>query len=153
MIWNALEKYRDAGLLVLRCGIGFGFIYYHGWGKITGGPERWEGLGGAMSRLGIDFWPTFWGFMMSFAESVGALMIVAGFFFRPFCALLGFGMFVAWLGHVVSGNGNPGHTFKNFFALLGMMLIGPGKYSVDRWLEDRRASRSSEAHESPESSE
>ncbi|GMQ81744.1 MAG: DoxX family protein [Rhodothermia bacterium] len=144
MIWRAMERYTDAGLLVLRFGFGFGFIYYHGWDKITGGPERWKGLGGAMSRLGVDFWPMFWGFMMSFAESVGALMIVAGFIFRPICALLGFGMFVAWLGHVVSGNGNPAHAFKNFFVLMGMMLIGPGKYSVDRWLEERRSSKSFE---------
>ncbi|MCH8247842.1 MAG: DoxX family protein [Bacteroidetes bacterium] len=144
MIWKSSEKYTDVGLLVLRVGFGVGFIYYHGWDKITGGPERWEGLGGAMSRLGINFLPTFWGFMMSFAESVGALMIAAGFLFRPLCAILAFGMFVAWLGHVVSGRGNPGHPFKNFFVLVGVMLIGPGKYSVDSWLEKRRSSKASE---------
>lgn len=139
MIWKSLEKHTDLGLLIIRFGVGIGFIYYHGWGKITGGPERWEGLGGAMSRLGIDFWPTFWGFMMAFAESIGAVMIAAGFFFRPLCAMLAFGMFVAWLGHVVSGNGNPGHTFKNFFVLAGLILVGPGKYSIDSWLEKRRS--------------
>ena len=58
-----LYKHLDIGLLIARIGMGIGFLYYHGWDKIMGGPERWEGLGGAMSRFGIDFLPVFWGFM------------------------------------------------------------------------------------------
>ena len=138
MASQRFERYRDLGLLILRLGFGFGFVYYHGWAKITGGPERWESIGGAMSRLGIDFWPGFWGFMMSFMESVGAILIAIGFFFRPLCLLLAFGMFVAWLGHTVTGNGSPGHAFKNFFVLVGVSLIGPGRYSIDAWIASRR---------------
>ncbi|HUF10990.1 MAG TPA: DoxX family protein [Rhodothermales bacterium] len=137
MIWNALEKYRDAGLLVARLGLGIGFFYYHGYGKLTGGPERWTGLGGNMELLGISFWPAFWGFMIAMAETLVATMIAVGFLFRPACLILAFGMFVAWLSHVTSGQGNPGNAFKNFFFLVGLILIGPGKYSVDAWLEKR----------------
>ena len=35
-----LRRY-DVGLLILRLGFGLGFVYYHGWGKIVGGPDRW----------------------------------------------------------------------------------------------------------------
>ena len=76
----------------------------------------------------------FWGFMMSFAESVGGVMIALGLFFRPICLMLAFGMFVAWFGHTVTGNGTPGHAFKNMFVLVGASLFGPGKYSLDAWL-------------------
>jgi putative oxidoreductase len=138
MVWNSLDKFRDAGLLILRLGFGLGFTYYHGWSKLIAGPERWESLGGSMSRMGIEFWPTFWGFMMAFAESIGGIMIAVGFLFRPICLMLGFGMFVAWLGHVVSGNGTPAHAFKNMAVLLGATLFGPGAYSVDAWLSSRR---------------
>lgn len=139
MIWEKLEKHRDLGLLILRLGFGIGFIYWHGWAKLTGGPERWEGLGGAMSRFGIDFLPVFWGFMAAMAESVFALCIAAGLFFRPAALLLAFTMLVATTGHIVSGNGTPAHSFKNMAVALGLMLIGPGKYSVDAWLKRRRS--------------
>lgn len=138
MIWNSLEKYRDVGLLILRLGFGLGFIFYHGHGKLTGGPERWVKLGANMEMLGVYFWPTFWGFMIAMAETVFAFFIAVGFLFRPSLMILGFGMFVAWLFHVTTGNGNPGNAFKNFFVAVGLILVGPGKYSVDAWLLRKR---------------
>ena len=91
-----------------------------------------------MSRLGIEFWPVFWGFMIAFAESVGGVMIALGLFFRPISLMLAFGMFVAWLGHVVSGQGSPAHAFKNMAVLIGAVFFGPGKYSLDAWISRRR---------------
>lgn len=139
MILDRLQKYQDEGLLILRIGFGLGFIYYHGWGKLTGGPERWEGLGESMARFGIDFAPTFWGFMAMLSETLFALFITVGFLFRPAALLLAFTMLVAWLGHHLSGNGNPGHSFKNMVVAIGLIFIGPGKYSVDAWLANRKS--------------
>ncbi len=141
---KAIYKHLDLGLLIARIGIGAGFIYYHGWDKLVGGPERWEGLGGAMARFGIEFWPTFWGFMAAFTESIGALLILFGILFMPMSLLLAFTMLVAWIGHVVSGNGNPGHSFKNMMVLLAFVFTGPGKYSVDAWLAAKKAQASGE---------
>ncbi len=127
----ALDKYRDLGLLLVRLGFGIGFIWFHGWGKITGGPERWAGIGGAMENFGIGFGHTFFGFMAAFTESVVALMFAAGFFFRPSCLLLASVMLVAATQHIVSGQGSPAHALKNLSLFAGFSLIGPGKYSVD----------------------
>ncbi|MEQ9104375.1 MAG: DoxX family protein [Rhodothermales bacterium] len=127
----------DLGLLVIRLGMGLGFLYYHGWGKLMGGVERWTGLGESMQRFGIDFGAPFWGFMISFAESVGALLIAVGFLTAPMSWILAIGMFVAWTGHIASGQGTPGHAFKNMVVLIGIALSGPGRYSVDAWLRDR----------------
>lgn len=126
-----LDKYRDVGILLVRLGFGLGFIYFHGWAKITGGPERWAGIGGAMENFGIGFGHTAFGFMAALTESVVALMFAAGFFFRPSCLLLASVMLVAATQHIVSGQGTPAHAFKNLFVFLGFTLIGPGKYSVD----------------------
>jgi len=141
MVWSSLEKYRDVGLLIVRIGFGMGFLFYHGWGKLTGGPERWAAVGGAMEHLGIGFGHTFFGFMAAFSESVGGVLIALGLFFRPACALLAFTMFIAATQHYVTGRGNPGHAVKNLFLFVGFVLIGPGKYSLDAVIDARRQGR------------
>ena len=138
MIWNQLSKHRDLGLLILRLGFGLGFLFFHGWGKIVGGPERWQGVGGAMSNFGINFGHTFFGFLAAFAESAGGLLIALGLFYRPILAMLGFTMFTAAINHIVSGQGTPAHAFKNLFVCIGLMPFGPGKYSVDAMLEKNK---------------
>ena len=137
MIWNQLSKYQDAGLLVFRLGFGLGFLFFHGWGKLIGGPERWAGIGGAMEMFGIGFGHTFFGFLAAFAESIGGILIAVGLFYRPLCAMLAFTMFVAALRHFITGEGSPAHAFKNFFVLLGLMPLGPGKYSLDALLSKK----------------
>ncbi len=131
MHWNTLSKYQDIGLLVLRLGFGLGFLFFHGWGKLTGGPEVWADVGGVMTIFGIGFGHAFFGFMAAFAESIGGLMFAAGLLFRPISSLLAFVMFTAMLNHFISGQGTPAHAFKNLFVLLGIMTVGPGKYSLD----------------------
>jgi len=97
-----------------------------------------------MSRFGIEFWPGFWGFLISFAESFGAILIAVGFLFAPMSLILSIGMFVAWTGHIASGQGNPGHSFKNMLVLLGFVLTGPGKYSLDARIAVLRKKRSAD---------
>jgi len=138
MLWNISYKYRDVGLLILRLGIGIGFLWFHGWGKLMGGPERWAGLGGVMEFVGIGFGHTFFGFMAAFSETIGGLLIAAGLFFRPAAILLGFTMFMASLQHIVTGRGSPGHTLKYMFVFISFLFIGPGKYSVDEWISRKR---------------
>ncbi len=134
----ASEKYRDIGLLIVRLGFGLGFLYFHGWSKLIGGPERWSRVGGAVSHLGIDFGHTFFGFLAAFSESAGGLLFAAGFLFRPAAILIGCTMIMAATQHIVTGNGTPAHAVKNAFVALGFTLVGPGKYSVDGWLASRR---------------
>ena len=134
MIWQSLERYRDHGLLIARLGFGLGFFFYHGLSKLVEGPERWTRVGGAMSSVGIDFGHTFFGFMAAFSEGVGGLLIAAGLFFRPVCVLLCITMAVAATNHYVTGRGNPAHAVKNAFIALGLIFIGPGRFSLDALL-------------------
>jgi putative oxidoreductase len=144
MIWNKLEKYRDVGLLIARLGFGLGFLYFHGWDKLVGGPERWAGVGGAMDSVGIGFGHTFFGFMAAFSEAVGGILIAAGLFFRPVCVLLCLTMIVAASNHIVTGRGNPGHAVKNVALFIGLMLIGPGKYSLDYVIQQKLQGRNTQ---------
>lgn len=133
-IFEGLGRYQNIGILLMRVGLGF-MMVMHGYPKLFGGPEKWERIGGAMSTLGIDFAPVFWGFMASAAEGIGGLFLILGFFFRPTCALLIITMVVAALRHIIGENeGFMGGSsaIELGIAFLGLFIIGPGKYSIDK---------------------
>jgi len=73
---NSLSSLADIGMLTLRLGSGLIFIFIHGLGKITGGPEHWAKIGGSMSNIGINFLPEFWGFMAAFSEFFVPMFII-----------------------------------------------------------------------------
>ncbi len=136
-----MDRYRDLGLLIIRLGIGISVLAFHGWGKITAGPERWEKLGGEMAHFGIRFLPTFWGLMAALAESLGSVLIILGLLFRPAAGVLAFTMLVAVLRHLslpadapASGWDGASHALELLSVYLGFVLIGPGKYALGpRW--------------------
>ena len=106
-------------------------VFNHGWGKITAGPEKWDRIGHALTDIiGFEFLSTFFGFMAAFSESVCALLIVFGLFTRPASILLMFTMFVASMNHVIDGE-IPELAIMYFAVTLVLILIGPGKFSLD----------------------
>lgn len=136
MIKNFLQKYNDAGLLILRVGIGIAFIFTHGWNKIFGGPELWTKIGGSMSNLGITFAPTFWGFMASASEFGGGIMLVLGLFTRTTSAFMAFTMLVAFLQHTSKLDpwSKAIYPMEMFSVFMALLFLGAGKFSLDNLL-------------------
>ncbi|MBD3241973.1 MAG: DoxX family membrane protein [Chitinivibrionales bacterium] len=135
MILTKWNRYRDIGLLILRVGIGIMFLF-HGWPKLAGGPERWAGLGQAMSTFGITAAPALWGFLAAVSEFFGGLLLIAGLFTRPACMMMLATMLVASSMHLARGDGILGasHAIELGIVFLSLLFIGPGKYSIDeRW--------------------
>ncbi len=133
MLKNFFEKHKDLGLLVLRLGVGISFLLVHGLPKITGGPELWTKIGGAMSNLGISFAPTFWGFMAAASEFGGGLLILIGLFTRTSSFFLAFTMLVATATHLsrMDAWGRVFHPLELMCVFIALMFIGAGKYSLD----------------------
>ena len=134
MLLKFLGQYRDTGLLIMRIGLGIAFLL-HGLPKLVGGPKMWTGLGKSMGHLGIDFLPTFWGFMAAFAEGIGGLLLILGLAYRPICLMLAFTMLVATLT-LAAPKGRDfkdySHPLKLIFVFVGMACIGPGRFSIDK---------------------
>ncbi|GAA3947654.1 DoxX family protein [Hymenobacter algoricola] len=131
------NRYRthDLGLLLLRIGIGVMFTI-HGYPKLMGGPEEWTQVGGAMKSVGIHFAPTFWGLMAAIAEAVGGQLLALGLFFRLACGLLLITMLIAALMHLSAGDGFNAysHALESTILFLSLLLIGPGRLSLDQVL-------------------
>lgn len=127
----------DAGLLILRVGIGIAFLI-HGFPKISGGPEVWTRLGGAIGALGIPvFAPAFWGFMAALAEFGGGLCLVTGFLVRPAAFLMFCTMMVAMMMHLGKGHsfGKYSHALEDGIFFLGLMFTGAGKYTLWHFIQ------------------
>ncbi len=133
MIFSGLIKYKNTALLLIRIGIGIMFVL-HGYPKIIGGVEKWESLGENMKYVGIEFMPVLWGFLAAFAEFVGGIFLILGFAFRPACLFLLITMIVAAIMHIQEGDGIMGasHAIEDGVIFLGLLFLGPGKYSIDK---------------------
>jgi putative oxidoreductase len=135
MTLDFLGRFRDAGLFIMRVGIGVLFIT-HGWPKISE-PGKWEGLGLAVGAIGITppaAVAKVLGFMAALAEFGGGICLVLGFLFRPACILMACTMAVAMMTHI--NRGDPFQIYELAVAylivLFSLILIGPGKISIDR---------------------
>lgn len=123
----------DAGLLLLRAGIGLMFVIVHGYPKIVGGITVWRGLGGAFNRLvGFSFAPGFWGFLAMVSEFGGGLCLITGIFFRPACTAIFFTLFVAAISILRGGSGfnSASQPIELGVGVAALFLIGPGKFTA-----------------------
>lgn len=132
-IFSSLGNFKHTGALLMRAGVGV-FMILHGYPKLIGGPDRWAKVGKAMAKIGIDFYPTFWGFMAAGVETIGGFLLIIGLYFRPVAAMLVFVMFITTINHLGKGDSlmKASHSAELAFVFLGMLFLGPGRYSVDR---------------------
>ena len=122
----------NAGLLVLRLGIGIIFIA-HGLPKLMGGIESWTQLGSTMSIVGISFAPAFWGFMAAISEVLGGLFIILGLMHRLVALFLIFTMIIALVVHLTAGDPFTvySNALKALVVFIALLISGPGIYSLD----------------------
>jgi len=138
MLLNLPERIRPLAFFVLRVGAGLYMFLGHGLGKITAGPERWTELGGTMELIGISFAPIVWGFLAALAEGVGSLLVAVGFMTRVAALFLMGTMGMATTMHVMTGQGSPETAVIYLLVFTLFFLAGPGAYSVDAIVSNRR---------------
>ena len=128
-----LAEYREAGLLLMRVALGVLFIILTG-PVLLSGPARWGNFGSAVRNLGIASNYQFWGFLGALAGCTGAVLMIFGLFFRPGVLLV----LAITLVHTIGAFDGGGTVRGNLAAielcvmLIGLLFVGPGKYSVDK---------------------
>ena len=128
-----LSKYRETGLLLFRASIGLIFIILIA-PVLWSGQGSWEHFGSAMRHLDFHSHYRFWGFVGAILGCVGGILMIFGLFFRIGVLLA----LAITLVHLVA----VWDTHSDFLArlpalemailLISLLLIGPGKYSVDK---------------------
>ena len=134
MFLTSLTRFRDWGLLFLRVALGAFYLYVHGWHKLAGGIHAWREIGLAVRYAGIHFAPVFWGLMAALSETLGCVLVILGFLFRPACLLIFITLCVASAMHLRKGQGleTASHAIELAILFFSLLFIGPGKYSLDK---------------------
>jgi putative oxidoreductase len=128
-----LGKYRETGLLLMRASIGLIFIILIA-PVIWDGRASWEHFGSAMRHLDFHSHYQFWGFLGAVLGCAGGVLMILGLFFRLGVVLT---MAIS-LVHLVAVWDSHGDFLARLPALemtillLSLLLVGPGKYSVDK---------------------
>jgi putative oxidoreductase len=135
MTLGFLGRYREVGLLILRVGIGAIFLKT-GWPLISD-PDKWQGLGSALSSVGFTPSPAvakIFGFLAALSQFGGGICLILGFFFRPACILMAGTMAVALAMHLNIGDPFPKFlpSLESLIVFVSLMFIGPGKISIER---------------------
>jgi putative oxidoreductase len=119
-------------LLLIRVSIGLIFIILLG--PVLWSPGSWDHFGAAMRHLDFHSHFKFWGFTGALLGCVGGILMVLGLFFRIGVLLT----LVVTLVHLIALWSARGDLYTRLPALemsillLSLLLVGPGKYSVDK---------------------
>lgn len=130
----------DFGLFVMRAGFGFYMAAAHGRGKIP--PS--EGFIGATAGMGFPA-PELFAWLAGLSEFGGGVLLALGLFTRPGAlAILGTMSVAAFMGHAndpfFAAPGQPSKELAMLFWLAAfcVLLVGPGRYSLDAAIFKKR---------------
>jgi putative oxidoreductase len=130
-MWSALKNYSDGALLFVRVILGSLVIWLHGWPKLAAGAGAWRSY--AVKELHISLWPTFWGFLATFAQTAGCALLILGLFFRPSALLLVIFITLAAVADYTSGGlRHAAGAMELDLFFLCLLFVGPGKFSFDK---------------------
>ena len=126
-----LDRLQPLALVVMRLTVG-AIMLVHGSHKVFGGLHHHAQM---VAGLGLPAWL---GYVSAFAEFLGGLMLLVGFFTRVAACVVCFDLIVAiWKVHWHNGlTGDHGYEFPLALATLAFALIffGAGPISLDHVL-------------------
>lgn len=132
--WHFLERWQDAGLLILRAGVGAVFLGIHGLPLLSDGAPGWTRVGRAVSCLGFSGGYLWWGMAAMLAMTLGGACLILGFCHRPAALALTLTMGVAsiWRYHPFGGFESAAYPLTMTVVCVSLFILGPGKYALDK---------------------
>lgn len=134
ILFGSTETRADLGLLVLRVGFGLTLAFGHGLGKLP--PS--DGFVANTASLGFPL-PVLFAWAAALSEFAGGLLVAVGLLTRPAALFVAITMSVAFfVQHGADPFSDKELAFVFLIWAVGMLLTGPGRYSVDARLAPQR---------------
>ncbi len=134
LFFEPVHRFAGVAPLVVRVVVG-AIMAAHGWQKIQSGPAN---FGQGLAGLGVPL-PTLMGYLVTFVELVGGILLIVGLLSRLAGLLLTINLVVAILlvkvnvGFLSPQDGGVGAELDLALiaGFLVVVLAGPGRFSVD----------------------
>ena len=139
MIFSSQERKMNFGLLFMRLGLAV-VLLIHALPKLFDGRATWQKFWMSLEFESIGLPGAIMGFAILLIESIGALSLMSGYFFRAACALLSFLYGLYFFGYFYYKSGYVTLTLWSLglaVVFFGLIYAGPGRYAVSVKLEKK----------------
>ena len=130
----SLSRFDFLGVFLLRTGVG-ALIAYNGFPLLIGGAETYEEIGSTVGLVGIHSLHLVFGLASAVIQSVGGAFLVLGILTRGIALLLSIIVGFA-VANIIQKTSGVDLTLLIYIqlnlALLALVFIGPGRFSLDR---------------------
>ncbi len=139
MMFTSQERKMNFGLLFTRLGLA-AVLLIHALPKLFGGTAAWKKFWMSLEFESIGLPGAIVGLAILLIESITALCLLSGYFFRVACALLSFLYGLYFFGYFYYKSGYVTLTLWSLglaVVFFGLIYIGPGRYAVSVKLEKK----------------
>ena len=139
MMFTSQERKMNFGLLFMRLGLA-AVLLIHALPKLFGGTAAWKKFWMSLEFESIGLPGAIVGLTILLIESITALCLLSGYFFRVACALLSFLYGLYFFGYFYYKSGYVTLTLWSLglaLVFFGLIYIGPGRYAVSVKLEKK----------------
>ena len=137
MFFNAQDRKKDLGLLIMRLGLA-AVLLWHSVPKLIGGAPAWKSVGTTMDFINLGLPASFMGLLSLTLETLCSIGLIFGFLFRFSSGVLFILMLLYSFNYF-----NVAYKTLMMWSLaltsvfLGLVSSGPGRYSLAARLEKR----------------
>jgi putative oxidoreductase len=139
MIFTSQERKMNFGMLFMRLGLA-AVLLIHALPKLFDGTAAWKKFWMSLEFESIGLPGAMMGFAILLIESIGALSLLCGYFFRVACALLSLLYGLYFFGYLYYKSGYVTLTLWSLglaVVFFGLIYVGPGRYAVSVKLEKK----------------
>ena len=139
MIFTSQERKMNFGMLFMRLGLA-AVLLIHALPKLFDGTAAWKKFWMSLEFESIGLPGAMMGFAILLIETIGALSLLCGYFFRVACTLLSFLYGLYFFGYLYYKSGYVTLTLWSLglaVVFFGLIYVGPGRYAVSVKLEKK----------------